>query len=54
MNMKIVTESVKYIESKLNFKPEIGVILGSGLGDMADNIEEKVVIKYNEIPNFPV
>lgn len=54
MEMNKIRESVSYIESKLNFKPEIGVILGSGLGDMADTIEEKTVIKYSEIPNFPV
>ncbi|MGL5963446.1 MAG: purine-nucleoside phosphorylase [Fusobacteriaceae bacterium] len=47
-------EAVKYIESRTDYKPEIGLILGSGLGSLADEIEEAVVIPYSEIPNFPV
>ena len=54
MDIKMVMESVDYIKSKLNFVPEIGVILGSGLGDMADTVEERTVIKYSEVPNLPV
>ncbi|MBZ9622455.1 purine-nucleoside phosphorylase [Clostridium sp. FP2] len=46
-------ESVKYIESKMNLKPKIAVILGSGLGDLADAIENKEYINYKDIPNFP-
>lgn len=47
-------EAVKYIESKTDYKPEVGLILGSGLGSIADDIEESIVIPYSEIPNFPV
>ena len=44
--------SVKYIKEKIkDFKPEIGIILGSGLGDFADKYN-KVAICYNEIPHF--
>lgn len=50
-----VEEAVKYLKSKLNnFKPEFGIVLGSGLGDLADSIKEAKVIPYNEIPNFPI
>lgn len=49
-----IYESAQYIKSKLNVNPEIGLILGSGLGVLADEIENKVIIKYEEIPNFPV
>lgn len=53
--MEKLGESVAYIESKLEGrKPEIGLILGSGLGDMADSIEEAVTIDYHDIPHFPV
>ena len=34
--------------------PEVGIILGSGLGSLADNIEHKICIHYTEIPGFPV
>ncbi|MGO0807197.1 hypothetical protein ACTPEF_25040, partial [Clostridioides difficile] len=42
-----------FINSKSNIKPKIGLILGSGLGDLANDIEDPVTIKYSEIPNFP-
>ena len=44
---------VKIIREKTDFVPEIGLILGSGLGDYADRIENKIVIPYNELPDFP-
>lgn len=46
--------SAEYIKDKVNVTPEIGLILGSGLGVLADEIENAVAIPYNEIPNFPV
>ncbi|MEH6943036.1 purine-nucleoside phosphorylase [Bacillus sp. JJ722] len=46
--------SAEYIKEKVNGTPEIGLILGSGLGVLADEIENAVAIPYNEIPNFPV
>ena len=54
MELNKVKESVEYIKGKIDFKPEIGIILGSGLGDMADRVEDRVVIKYSEVPNMPV
>jgi purine-nucleoside phosphorylase len=47
-------KAVEYIEDRLSIKPSIGLILGSGLGEMADRIEEKTIIDYSEIPGFPV
>lgn len=41
------------IYNKVNYVPEIGIILGSGLGEFADTIENKIVIKYSDIPEFP-
>ena len=35
-------------------KPQIGIVLGSGLGLLADQIEDPLVIPYNELPGFPV
>lgn len=49
-----IKEASAYIESKLNAKPQIGLILGSGLGVMADEVENAVVIPYGDIPHFPV
>lgn len=49
-----VQESVKFINDKIQKKPEIALILGSGLGDLADEIENPVVISYKDIPHFKV
>ena len=49
-----IEESKEYIKSKINNTPEIGLILGSGLGVLGDEIENPIKIKYDEIPNFPV
>ena len=44
--------TVNYIKEKIkDFQPEIGIILGSGLGDFADGFES-IIIPYNDIPGF--
>lgn len=48
----MLNKSMEFIKEKLcDFKPEIGIILGSGLGELADEYCLKS-ISYNEIPNF--
>lgn len=47
-------EAADYIRSKTDIVPQIGLILGSGLGALADEIKNPVVIPYHEIPHFPV
>ena len=49
-----VKQSADFIKNKLDATPEIGLILGSGLGVLADEIENPIVIPYSDIPNFPV
>ncbi|HEX7065559.1 MAG TPA: purine-nucleoside phosphorylase [Bacillales bacterium] len=49
-----IREAVQVIEQQIDVKPEVGLILGSGLGDLADEIEGAVKIKYEDIPYFPV
>ena len=49
-----IQESADYIKSKTDLTPSIGLILGSGLGILADEIENPIKIKYDHIPNFPV
>ena len=48
-----VKESAQFIESRTALRPTIGIILGSGLGSLVDIMEERTVIPYKEIPNFP-
>ena len=48
-------ESAKYIKDRIgDLNPKIAIILGSGLGVLSDDIQDKIIIKYSEIPNFPV
>lgn len=48
-----VKKSAEYIKGRIKTEPTIGVVLGSGLGDLVDIMEEKTVIPYQDIPNFP-
>lgn len=51
--MKIINEAESFLRKKLNgIQPEIGVVLGSGLGKFGDQIEPIVTIPYKDIPNF--
>lgn len=49
-----VHETLAYIQGSTDFRPEIGLILGSGLGSLATEIEDAVALEYAEIPNFPI
>lgn len=49
-----IEETVSFINERITKKPKIGIILGSGLGDLASEIEASVKIPYSEIPDFPV
>ena len=44
---------VKSVREKTDFKPEVGVILGSGLGEFADEIKAEAIVPYTEIEGFP-
>ncbi|MDW7673040.1 MAG: purine-nucleoside phosphorylase [Bacillota bacterium] len=50
-----LTETKKFLSEKINNnKPEIGLVLGSGLGVLAEQIANKNSIEYGHIPHFPV
>lgn len=51
---KAIEQATAYIKERLNQKPQLGIILGSGLGVFAEEIQNPVVVPYGEIPNFPV
>ncbi len=42
------------VKAKIDFKPDVAIVLGSGLGNFADNIEVKARMSYSEIEGFPV
>lgn len=49
-----IKETTKYINSKTQVKPTVGIILGTGLGGLVKEIEIIDEVPYEEIPNFPV
>jgi len=52
--LKIINETADYIKSKLDKFPKTGIILGTGLGNLATQITDRIEIPYETIPNFPV
>lgn len=46
-------EIVVYLKSKIKINPEIGIVLGSGLGMLAQEIKDPIIVPYSEIPHFP-
>lgn len=49
-----IEETVDFIKSRVQALPEVGIILGSGLGGLINEISQVYSIPYEEIPNFPV
>jgi purine-nucleoside phosphorylase len=47
-------EAAEFIRKKIKFQPKIVLVLGSGLGGFADELDEETVIPYSQIPHFPM
>jgi purine-nucleoside phosphorylase len=54
ITMNDINQATETIRARIDIKPEIGMILGSGLGDLADSVESSVVIPARQIPKWPV
>ncbi|MFQ6008391.1 MAG: purine-nucleoside phosphorylase [Candidatus Zixiibacteriota bacterium] len=50
----MLNEAVSYIKSQVVLKPQIGIILGTGLGSLVDGIEMTAAVDYDKIPHFPL
>lgn len=51
--IKYISESTEYLQNKGFANPEVGIILGTGLGQLISEIEIMAEASYNHIPNFP-
>lgn len=49
-----IKKTADFLKERMHTQPETAIILGTGLGSLANEITEKYEIKYEEIPNFPV
>jgi purine-nucleoside phosphorylase len=52
--LETIKQTADYLKGKVGEIPNTAIILGTGLGELANEIEEKNEIPYTEIPNFPV
>ena len=52
--LQTIKNTADFISEKTKFRPEIGIILGTGLGGLVDEIDISHAISYHDIPNFPV
>ncbi len=51
---KKIEETLGFIRENTQLKPDIGIVLGTGLGDLVKEIEISLELSYKDIPNFPV
>jgi len=54
ITVEMVDEAVSLIQKRTMQEPEIGLILGSGLGDLAESIQPADIIPYKDIPHWPI
>jgi len=54
VTLKMIDEAVAVIKERIDIKPKVGLILGSGLGGLADAVFNPKVVEYDKIPHWPV
>ena len=52
--MKELKETAKFLKKQYKETPQVGIVLGSGLGNFVNEIEVEKEVAYGDIPNFPV
>jgi len=50
---KYIKEAVEFLQTRGFGKPEVGIILGTGLGKIIEDVAVEAEMSYNHIPNFP-
>lgn len=54
ITMQQIDETAAVVRQKTHWSPRVGLVLGSGLGDLADNVEQADRIPYDQLPHWPV
>jgi purine-nucleoside phosphorylase len=54
LSKKQLEQSISYLKEQGFDMPEVGIVLGTGLGKLVDSIEDQVIARYNNIPSFPL
>ncbi|MBQ4032830.1 MAG: purine-nucleoside phosphorylase [Paludibacteraceae bacterium] len=52
--LKKIKETASYLRNRIQILPKVGIVLGTGLGELATQITDRQEIPYQEIPNFPI
>ena len=52
--LKQLTETTQFIQEKIRFEPQVGIVLGTGLGGLTSEIKPYASLPYTEIPHFPL
>ena len=52
--LKAINEAASFIKKKIKGSPETAIILGSGLGNIVEHLDDQLVVEYESIPHFPV
>ncbi|KPK88220.1 MAG: purine nucleoside phosphorylase [Bacteroides sp. SM23_62_1] len=52
--LETIKETVSFLKERILIQPEVGIILGTGLGGMVKEIQQQHIIEYEKIPHFPV
>ena len=53
ISLKEIEEATQYLRSRADFQPRVGMILGSGLGGLADDVSAVIKISTAEVPGWP-
>lgn len=51
--MEALRNALKEVQGRVSLKPRVGIVLGSGLGDLAGKVDGRLAIRYEDIPGFP-
>lgn len=54
ITMREINQAVEAILARTDFRPEVGMILGTGLGDLAESVENAVIIPTSQLPCWPI
>lgn len=54
LTLKEIDQTADAVRSRIQTAPRVGIILGSGLGPLADSVENPTIIPYNDLPQWPV
>ena len=52
--LRMIEDSSRYIKQYMNDSPRIGIILGTGLGSVINDVEIHATLEYKDIPHFPI